>query len=906
MSLMGPSTAALLPVVGGYYIQTNGATSAIGLGDYYTSTSGGAQDHRLSILIPCSWPAGRPVHIDLFGAEVTSHAAVQGLSEEPAGALDLSRFTVNGPDSVTATTTYPPTSVPEVWNRFFTIADGRAQCGEWVLTNSLALAANPATGGDDQNGWRLRVGGDDDTDPTNAPPADADDPDGIPGTDDEIALGLERTTFQHDQAGTICQTFWSFVSPDQPTATFHNFDMDSSGRVRYYAPGTTIDPSANTGGIVGTRSANARWNGSSGVTRVGDTITDPEPGWWAVVSCINTHNQLIQEGVNSGLLFMRQPATPRLEVAKDDGTTRIEAGGTTEYTITVDNVSDADASPGAARAVVITDDLPSPLEFASCSVVAPATGTCTHDAGTVTANLEGALSAGASAQIRIAVSVPESATTQTIVNTASVTYQDSYGNSFVPIEASDTDDVVRPSDVTVSISLEETFYAGQPNALSIQATNLGVEDASDVTVTGDLPAGFVVSGYDVPVQWSCTDDTLTYTCIRTGDLASGATESLRVLGTAPTAPGTDAAFPVQITTSTLETDTSNNDDEVVATTDAYPADVTVTITPESPSMSTDTSGAFVVTVGSEGLDDAEGVEVEGPLPTGFTITSFDAPGSWSCSVGATTWSCSRTGALPTGSEETLRLVGQVVADAGSAISADANVSTTTIELDLSDNNDTASLVARGLSLTADAECVLDVPWLSLDVEALGFTPNADDTATVVWRTLTGDIVHTDTDVPLDSARLLWPGAALDGDGRGTAWPGWTQVDGAWIEVADERDGTLLVEVSVNPTTTTTATYPEATAECAARPAVSPLGEGGEGEESTGGSGDDSPTERPESETDPELAAEEAPDADVAGAAGGTLPRTGSDLLLAVMLGGAFLIVGSAMARTTVRRPSRRL
>jgi hypothetical protein len=135
----------------------------------------------------------------------------------------------------------------------------------------------------------------------------------------------------------------------------------------------------------------------------------------------------------------------------------------------------------------------------------------------------------------------------------------------------------------------------------------------------------------------------------------------------------------------------------------------------------------------------------------------------------------------------------------------------------------------------------------------------------------------------------WPTTAVDGEGNGTAWPGWTQIDGQWIEVPDDRDGTLIVEVSVNPTSTVSVTYPEATAACAAGPTISPSGEGAGGGATGGGGGGSTPTTTPSS-PQPSQAGDGASDPSVA-AAGGGLPRTGGDLLVSLVAGLMLVTLG---------------
>jgi hypothetical protein len=50
------------------YIQTNAPATALGRGDWYTNNGNGpgAGYHYFTINIPCGWPSGTPVNIDLF------------------------------------------------------------------------------------------------------------------------------------------------------------------------------------------------------------------------------------------------------------------------------------------------------------------------------------------------------------------------------------------------------------------------------------------------------------------------------------------------------------------------------------------------------------------------------------------------------------------------------------------------------------------------------------------------------------------------------------------------------------------------------------------------------------------------------------------------------------------------
>ena len=447
MLLAGPgagiSAGVEVPPAGGFYIQTSGPNAPVTIGDWYSSNAvgAGAGYHYISVMVPCGWPSGTPLMFDLFSPEMNANGAIAN-SDEPRGGADTTQFELYGPGAAVgpgygqpaagtgiAVANYVPEPVlPESWVRFVTLSP--VSCGNYLVRSAVTGAA------DDDNGWRIRVGTDNDSDPTNAPPANSDNPDGVVGTNDEIIVGQVQITYQQSTGGVACLTLFEYVSAAQALVTFHNFDMDGNTRVRYYAPSDAFDATGLTGGTVGTLSTNGAWNGGT-LARVGDAIANPEAGWWRIVSCLSAVNQFIQEAQNGIGAFSSQPPTPVMSLAKDDGTLVAPAGGDLTYTVTASNTSSG-ASAGAALAVVITDTIPTNSAFQSCAIVAPATGTCTQSLGVVTATLNGWIDAGSSAAIQITVNVNGNAS-GTITNDASVAFRDALGNPFAPVTANDVD-----------------------------------------------------------------------------------------------------------------------------------------------------------------------------------------------------------------------------------------------------------------------------------------------------------------------------------------------------------------------------------------------------------------------------------------------------------------------------------
>ena len=492
------------------YIQTNGLNSNIALGDWYTNTANGSVPgyHYLKINIPCGWPAATPVYVDLFSPEMNSNAIDL---DELAGAPDSTQFelyplgTLIGPTPdlpapgtgiAGSRITYAPSGAPEQWVRFASFTPIPGSCGAYILRSE--------TFNDDENGWRLRVGTDNDNDPTNAPPANYDNPDGIAGTNDEITIGTTQTTYQHDQLAppvNQCLTLYEYVAPAQPTVTFHNFDMDTNQRVTYYSPLDTYDPTGVTGGTAGVVSGASAWNGGTLIDRgTGDIIANPVAGWWRIVSCVDNNNQYIQEGQQYVPAYFAQPPTPVMTIAKDDGRTIVSLNDLLTYVIAFTNTSNTTSIPGAATNVVIRDTLPTNTTYQSCTINAPFSGTCSQAAGVVTFSLTQAVSAGASGSVQVTVQVNSNAT-GTVNNAVRMDYQDGFGNTFPPVSATDIDSLA-PIDLSIIKSdAGVTTAPGGGVLYTLSYTNAGSTAATGVMITEQVPANTTFDAASSTAGW---------------------------------------------------------------------------------------------------------------------------------------------------------------------------------------------------------------------------------------------------------------------------------------------------------------------------------------------------------------------------------------------------------------------
>lgn len=127
-------------------------------------------------------------------------------------------------------------------------------------------------------------------------------------------------------------------------------------------------------------------------------------------------------------------------------------------------------------------------------------------------------------------------------------------------------------------------------------------------------------------------------------------------------------------------------------------------------------------------------------------------------------------------------------------------------------------VEKKIEVVATSKCLNNAPWLDYSV-----TPNYDatgKTAKIEWINSEGKVVQEDNGRPL-SGSILFPGASLDIDGNGAAWPGWVKDGSKWIE-SDDRYGSLRkegakVRVTVDPWTIIDITYPASAGTCYTSP-----------------------------------------------------------------------------------------
>lgn len=459
----------LPPIDNPFYTQTSGRNANINRGDWYSvgaSNGIGNGYHFYRLYVPDGWPSTSPISIDIQSPEMTTDQGtgfepwdeIVGTAQDTTFAVFSNPTTIDPHNPTNATpgtlvpgslkTYVPSNNSPGLWVRHFTITS--------PVPGSEYLIRSDATTNEGENSYRLRIGYDDDTDPNNAAPSNSDNWDGIDGTDDELKLAFHTSSFQQTQGTDQCTTFYTFIPVGEPSIQFDNFEMDNKRRVRYYAPSDTYDPDALTGGIVGTVSGDAEWNGGTMTTRGGDTITSPEAGWWRIVNCLSTKNQFIQEGTSTFALFMSPPRKPTMTLEKTANVTQVGPNATIVYTIAFANTASG-STAGAAKNLVFTDTLDSETTFVSGTINGSYTGSVSHSAGVVTVTINEAVFAGDSGTVTITATANNPLSGDTLVNNVSLSYEDSLKNVYPPL----TDNNIIDVDVNLAKlgSLQTTVLA---------------------------------------------------------------------------------------------------------------------------------------------------------------------------------------------------------------------------------------------------------------------------------------------------------------------------------------------------------------------------------------------------------------------------------------------------------------
>ena len=260
-------------------------------------------------------------------------------------------------------------------------------------------------------------------------------------------------------------------------------------------------------------------NGGSATFTVNATVAGSASG-----SITNTATVAVPAGVtdpipgnNSSSFTVTVNAVADLAITKDDGVTSVAPGASTTYTIVVSN-----AGPSPANGAIFTDPAVANLTVTSVTC-ASASGGAACPASTTVALLQGSgiviptLPSGSVVVFTVVATVSSGATgsianTARIATPAGVTDPNLSNNS-----ATDTDTVTALATLALTkTDGSATYTPGGFATYTLTLTNGGPSNASDVTVTDNLPSGVTLSA-----SASCVE-TGAATCGTITGLAGGA------------------------------------------------------------------------------------------------------------------------------------------------------------------------------------------------------------------------------------------------------------------------------------------------------------------------------------------------------------------------------------------------
>jgi len=195
--------------------------------------------------------------------------------------------------------------------------------------------------------------------------------------------------------------------------------------------------------------------------------------------------------------------------------------------------------------------------------------------------------------------------------------------------------IAAQADLSTSKTAPSNVLAGSPISYTVtieSAAGSQYTDAANVRMIDTLPSGFVFNGFTSPTGWVCAFVGGTITC-DISSYAQGSTDTLQINGFAPTAPGVIVNH-ATIISSTLDTNTSNNDSNVSTTVDAVNVDMVITKTAAPDPVITTSLLTYTLNIRNNGSNDATAVVVEDRLDSSLLFVSVDGGGDWSCGQGS--------------------------------------------------------------------------------------------------------------------------------------------------------------------------------------------------------------------------------------------------------------------------------
>jgi uncharacterized repeat protein (TIGR01451 family) len=422
-----------------------------------------------------------------------------------------------------------------------------------------------------------------------------------------------------------------------------------------------------------------------------------------------------------------------LSFSKTDLRDPIVAGDVLMYQLRVIN-----DGPSDAQGVVITDTVPSDTTFVGASDFCVAGGTT---AGSVITCTVGAVSAGDDTSAYVQVEVDDLLLDGTVITNTAHAAAASGDSESATATTVVSQSSLNSTDLEIHKSSEPAaVVAGERLTYTLVVTNNGPAPATSVQVVDFLPNGVDLVSSS-PSQGLCQANL----ACALGDLAVGDTATVVVVGDVDSGQIADLTNYARVSASNPDTNTSNNETSVgtAVDTEAY-----LTIQKVSaPTVATPGDDlAYEITISNSGPSDAQGVVVSDTMPSEVSGAVF------SPSQGTCAGNVCHLGAIPAGDEATVSIVGTVDSAVTSPFVNEAEVDSSTLNLNADDGDDATTLVLARTDLalvkTGPATATAgELISYKLTVLHLGLSDAQD---VVVTDTLPGGLQFVDASAPCSS------------------------------------------------------------------------------------------------------------------------------------------------------------
>jgi uncharacterized repeat protein (TIGR01451 family)/fimbrial isopeptide formation D2 family protein len=342
-----------------------------------------------------------------------------------------------------------------------------------------------------------------------------------------------------------------------------------------------------------------------------------------------------------------------------------------EYEVTVEN-----QGPSTAVGATLSDPMPAGVTAIGAT---SDVGTCTVTANVVNCAF-GDLAKDASAKVTITARGDQPGTPNNVATASSDTPE---------VDDSDNEDnaeveILAASDVAIVKSAPATAEANSLLTYTLEITNNGPSDATNVTVTDNLPPNVDFRSADA----GCTTASGTITCV-VGDLAAGDTVERKITVFVPYAIGGQSLTNIASVTATEVDLVPENNSSRVTTVVGDVADLVVTKT--AGGAVAGGQATWTVTVRNDGPTAAKAVKLVDQLPEGTSFRSA-LPSVGTCGGSGRDVSC-ELGTIEAGGSAQITIVADVAASAtGQQLRNAATASSTTADPDETNNTGTADVV----------------------------------------------------------------------------------------------------------------------------------------------------------------------------------------------------------------------